>query len=158
MYIVGHISAEGIHQRKWVWPSTDSSDRAHSAFQVWCCSDLVDTGRLCLHPPTPTEASFKVASFPGLTRPRKKGLFIHCLRMRVIIYAKKDEEEHMMFPIHVLDDVMYCTRTKPGLELYTSLIRCQLFKAYNPRWTVSFLYGTVSFHNTLTYQIRLVAI
>jgi len=24
----------------------------------------------------------------------------------------------MTFPIHVLDDVTYCTRTKPGLELY----------------------------------------
>jgi len=22
------------------------------------------------------------------------------------------------FPIHMLDDVTYCTRTKPGLELY----------------------------------------
>ena len=24
----------------------------------------------------------------------------------------------MTFPIHMLDDVTYCTRTKPGLELY----------------------------------------
>jgi len=51
--------------------------------------------------------------------------------MRVIIYANTDEEGHMTFPIHVLDDVTYCTRTKPGLELYF-LIRCQIFKAYNP--------------------------
>ena len=50
--------------------------------------------------------------------PKKEGLGIHCLRMRVIIYAKTDEEGHMTFPIHVLDDVTYCTRTKPGLELY----------------------------------------
>jgi len=64
-----------------------------SAFQVWCCSDLVDTGRLCLHPPTPTEASFKVASFPGLTHPRKKGL-VSTVCARVIIYAKTDGEVH----------------------------------------------------------------
>ena len=38
--------------------------------------------------------------------------------MHVIIYAKSDEEGHMTFPIHVLDDVTYCTRTKPGLKLY----------------------------------------
>ena len=39
----------------------------------------------------------------------------------------------MTFPIHELDDVTYCTRTKPGLELYfPTLIRCQLFEGYNP--------------------------
>ena len=38
--------------------------------------------------------------------------------MRVIIYAKTDEEGHTTFPIHMLDDVTYCTRTNPGMELY----------------------------------------
>jgi len=37
------------------------------------------------------------------------------LRLTPIIYAKTDEEGHMTFPIHVLDDVTYCTI---GLELY----------------------------------------
>ena len=46
----------------------------------------------------------------------KEGPGIHCLRMHVI--KPRNEEGHMMFPIHMLDDVMYCTRTKPGLELY----------------------------------------
>ena len=50
--------------------------------------------------------------------PEKEGPGIYCLRMRVIIQAKPDEEGHMTFPIHVLDDVTYSTRTKPGLELY----------------------------------------
>jgi len=79
----------------------------------------------------PVEVLIDLASFPGPTRPRKEGPGIHCLRMRVIIYAKTDEEGHMTFPIHVLDDVTYCTRTKSGRS-YTSLIRCQLFEAYNP--------------------------
>ena len=65
----------------------------------------------------------------------------------------------MTFPNHVLDDVTYCTRTKSGLELYfPTLIRCQLFEAYNPWQMVLFLWWMVSFHNTPTYQIRSVAI
>ena len=63
----------------------------------------------------------------------------------------------MTFPIHVLDDVTYCTRLEIHMN-YTSLIRCQLFEAYNPWHTVSFLWLTVSFCNTLNYQILSVAI
>ena len=55
---------------------------------------------------------------PRPNPPDKEEPGIHCLRMCVIIYAKTDEEGHMTFPMHVLDDVTYCTRTKPGLELY----------------------------------------
>jgi len=60
-----------------------------------------------------------VASFPGPTCPIKKSLVSTvCACAYVILYAKTDEEGHMTFPMHVLDDVTYCTRTKPGLELY----------------------------------------
>jgi len=48
----------------------------------------------------------------------EKGPGIHCLHMRIIIYAKTEGEGHMTFPIHMLDDVMYCTRTKLQRELY----------------------------------------
>ena len=113
----------------------------------------------------PTYTIFNTAQFqsnnvcslvPRPDPPEKEGPGIHCLRMRVIIKAKTYEEGHMTFPIHVLDDVTYCTRTKDWS--YTSLIRCQLFQAYNPWRTVLFLWGAVSFRNTLTYQIRSVAI
>ena len=59
-----------------------------------------------------------ISLVPRPDLPKKEGPGIHCLRMHVIILAKTDEEGHMTFPIHVLDDVTYCTRTKPGLELY----------------------------------------
>ena len=38
--------------------------------------------------------------------------------MHIIISAKTDGEGHMTFPIRVLDDVVYCTRTELRLELY----------------------------------------
>jgi len=53
-----------------------------------------------------------IASFLGPTYPREKGLVSIDLCMCVIINAKTDGEEHMMFPICMLDDVTYCTRTK----------------------------------------------
>ena len=37
----------------------------------------------------------------------------------------------MTFPIHVLDDVTYVLELNQDWS-YTSLIRCQLFDAYNP--------------------------
>ena len=40
---------------------------------------------------------------------KKEGPGIHYLCIHVIIYAKRAEEEYMTFPIHVLDDVTYCT-------------------------------------------------
>ena len=64
------------------------------------------------------ERTPKYSLVPRPDPPEKEGPGIHCLHMRVIIYTKADEEGHMTFPIYVLDDVTYCTRTKPGLELY----------------------------------------
>ena len=71
----------------------------------------------CITLPRPYHL-FDINLVPRPDPPEKEGPGSHCLRMRVIIYAKTDEEGHMTFPIPVLDDVTYCTRTKPGLELY----------------------------------------
>ena len=38
--IIGHASAEDVPYRKWVWPSIDSVDPSHCAFQGWCFSHV----------------------------------------------------------------------------------------------------------------------
>ena len=63
----------------------------------------------------------------------------------------------MTFPIRVLDDVMYCTRTKPGLGLYFPDSLSTLPSLQSMMNSI-FLWRTVLFCNTLTYQIQLVAI
>ena len=54
-----------------------------------------------------THNSYILGLVPRLDPPKKEGPGIHCLCMRVIIYAKTDGEGHMTFPVLVLDHVTY---------------------------------------------------